>query len=153
MRTFVITLFFSFFFVCCQNPNEQLQKELTQLKTKLASAEKVIADFEKPQSGALVHEVYFNLKDDLSSEELQIFINEIKKLKGISVVKNLRFGQFKNLDDPRALKDYEMVMTMKFADQNGYAEYQGHPIHLALKKAAENVLAAPPATYDFILEQ
>ena len=152
MKIFVITLFFSFLFVCCQNPNEQLQKELTETKSKLESAEKVIAELNKPKTGFLVHEVYFNLKDDLTVEQQQTFLNDIKKLKDISVVKNLKVGNFENLNDPRALKDYEMVMTMEFKDKKAYAEYQSHAIHLALKKAAGEILEAPPATYDFILE-
>lgn len=152
MRYIVITLFFSFFLVCCHNPNHQLQDELKQTKEELEFVKLQIPNSGKMAKGFLVHEVYFNLKDNLTDDQKQSFLNQIKTLHQISEVKNLKIGKFEFLNDPRALKDYEMIMTMEFESKKAYVKYQSHPIHLELKKATANILAAPPSTYDFIVQ-
>jgi hypothetical protein len=95
----------------------------------------------------LVHVVYFDMKDDA---DVSAFITEIEKLRNIEEVQNLEVGTFKNLGDERALSQYELVMQMSFKDSAAYQIYQNHPIHLQLKAAAKSVVAAAPATYDFV---
>lgn len=136
--------------VGCQNPNPQLEKELSETKARLVAAKAALEKVKPSTNASLVHEVYFNLKDELTSNQKEEFYQSILKLKDIPVVKNLVVGDFKNLDDPRALADYEIKMSMEFLSEKEYAEYQAHPIHLSLKKVAGDIVAAPPATYDFI---
>jgi hypothetical protein len=124
-----------------QGANEEListKKALLEAETKIAALE---------AEGDLVHVVYFDMKDDA---DVSAFITEIEKLRNIEEVQNLEVGTFKNLGDERALSQYELVMQMSFKDSAAYQIYQNHPIHLQLKAAAKSVVAAAPATYDFV---
>ena len=134
MKNLFTLLLLLSFLVACQDPNPQLEKELSETKARLEAAKGALQKL-NPTETPLVHEVYFNLKDDLTSEQAESFYQEILKLKGIPVVQNLIVGDFKNLDDPRAFSDYEIKMSMEFMNEKEYADYQEHPIHLALKKA------------------
>lgn len=149
MKNLITLLLLISILVSCQNANPQLEKELSETKARLVAAKAALEKI-NPSTASLVHEVYFNLKDDLTSAQKEAFYQNILKLKDIPVVKNLVIGDFKNLADPRALADYEVKMSMEFSNEKEYAEYQAHPIHLSLKKMAGDVVAAPPATYDFI---
>ncbi len=149
MKNLIILLLLISFLTSCQNPNPQLEKELSETKARLVAAKAALEQV-NPTTASLVHEVYFNLKDDLTSKQKEEFHQSILKVKNIPGVQNLVIGDFKNLNDPRALADYEIKMSMDFQSEKEYAEYQAHPIHLSLKKAAGNIVAAPPAIYDFI---
>jgi len=149
MKNLITLLLLISFLASCQDPNPQLAKELSETKARLVAAKSAI-DQLNPTNASLVHEAYFNLKDDLTTAQKEEFYQSILKLKDIPGVQNLIVGDFKNLDDPRALADYEIKMSMEFQSEKEYAEYQAHPIHLSLKKMSSDLVAAPPATYDFI---
>ncbi len=150
MKNFIPILLLISIFVSCQNNNPQLEKELLETKARLAVANSALEKKNATAETSLVHEVYFNVKDDLTPAQIAQLHQDIFKLKDIPVVHNLVVGDFKNLNDPRALSDYEIKMSMEFIDEKEYLIYQAHPIHLALKKTAGDLLAGPPATYDFI---
>jgi len=149
MKNFITILLLFSFLASCQNQNLQLEKELSETKARLVAAKAALEKLNSTGT-SLVHEVYFNVKDDLTATQKESFYQSIIKLKDIPSVQNLVVGDFKNLDDPRALADYEIKMSMEFQSEKEYDEYQAHSIHLSLKKMASDILAAPPATYDFI---
>jgi len=139
---FVLTMLFSFF-GCQQNPNNQ---QLNDLKSELEKANKALTVLQSENDYALVHLVYFKLKEGANKTE---FIKEIEKLEAIEQVEDLQYGEFKDLGDARAMSQFDIAMRMGFDSEADYAAYQAHPIHLNLKKAVGAYLAAPPATYDF----
>lgn len=103
-------------------------------------------------SGKIKHLVLLDLKDGLSTQERATVLDAIENLVNIKSVENLQFGFFKDLNDDRALKDFELIMQMEFQNPEQYKIYQAHPIHLELKKALGSLLAGPPVTYDFTIE-
>lgn len=154
MKNQLLLLACIFLLGSCQN--QTAQNELAKLKTSLAEVKtnyensiKEISALKAPDSGELVHIVYFNIKSDADKP---VVIQNIKKLEGIPVLKNLDIGTFKDLNDSRALSDYTIIMQMNFANEVDYKTYQEHPIHLTVKKSLKNYLAGKPATYDYILE-
>ena len=94
----------------------------------------------------LVHLVWFKLKPDTDRAG---FIQRLKKLDEIDPVLNFEVGQFADLQDPRAMSDFQVAMQMAFKNEKDYQTYQSHPIHLDLKKRIGNDLAGPPVTYDY----
>ncbi len=136
-----------FVFACGQNASTST--EIEDLKQELKAAQATIQQMESSSKGRLVHVVYADLK---SNADKAAFIKEVEKLEAIEVVENLEIGTFKDVGDSRALSDYEVVFQMDFANEKEYQTYQAHPAHLALKKAVGEYLAAPPKTYDFILQ-
>ncbi len=150
MKNFITILLLSSIFASCQNPNPQLEKELSETKARLEAAKSALEKKNSTTETSLVHEVYFNLNDDLTPPQIGQVHQAILQLKEIPEVHNLIVGEFKNLNDPRALSNYEMKMSMEFIDEKEYSIYQSHQIHLALKKSIAGILAEPPITYDFI---
>ncbi len=126
--------------------NSALEKELVTTKQKLAEAEQSLGEANS-DNYPLVHVVYFQLKPDADQVKL---IESIQKLKDIEVLHDLEIGNFEDLKDQRALSDYQVMMSMAFKNAEDYAIYQAHELHLALKATAKDLLASPPATYDYL---
>lgn len=94
----------------------------------------------------LEHIVLINLKEDSLVQE---FYAEAKKLKKISCVKKFEFGIYEDLDDPKALADYDIIMKLSFDHEKDFREYQEHPIHKSSKEATKHLLGAPPVSYHY----
>jgi len=135
----------------CSDPDATLRKELDTAVFKIDMLEQQLKSKASAQSGDLVHIVYFNTKDDLNQKQQSTLIEDLNQLQGIQHIKSFALGHFKNLNDTRALSEYEIIMSMSFQDQESYQKYQDHPTHIALKGKLENYLAGPPATYDYTL--
>ena len=146
MKNFIFFIFLSSLTGCS---NSVVQEELVKVKNELATARTTIETLKSQieLEGELVHVVFFKLKQEANPDAL---ISEIKKLGAIKEVKDLEVGPFEDVGDARALSDYHIMMKMSFDDIEGYKIYQAHPIHLALKESAKMMLAAPPATFDFM---
>lgn len=126
------------------------QAELGRLKGELGEAKALIEKLQAEASkdgGKLVHIVYLKLKPEASIEEV---VEEIEKIGSIEQVHGLEIGTFEDLEDPRALSEYQVIFQMSFDSKEDYATYQAHPTHLGLKGNLKSVLAAPPATYDYL---
>lgn len=139
------------------------QTSCTEQEAALQEMKKVVADLQAEKkvlveeasdkhTGDLIHLVYFSLKPDLTENEIEMFKQELLKLKAISFLKDLEIGSFKNLGDSRAMDQFDLLMQMRFTSDENYQKYQAHPKHLELKKVAANYLAAPPVTYDYLIQ-
>ncbi len=149
MRLFILLLII--LLTSCANAT--LESELAVTKSALINTEAALkdanqqlADLQKAETGQLVHVVFFKVKEGTEAD----MITAIKKLEGIPVVKDLEVGTFENLNDPRALAEYNLMMEMSFTDKVAYEIYQKHPLHIALKENTKSFMVGPPATYDFI---
>jgi len=95
------------------------------------------------------HLVFLKLKEEVNKEEV---ISKIQNIKSIQGLKDLEIGLFKDLDDARAMSDYDLAFSMIFEEETDYQLYQDHPFHVELKNELKEFLAGPPVTYDFELE-
>jgi Stress responsive A/B Barrel Domain len=138
---------------CQQNPADE--QKIERLEMELAEAKQALAatatKAEEAQS-ALVHLVYLNTKADITPEAKARLTAAIARLAQIPVVKNLQSGRFKNMNDSRAMSDFDIAFQMDFKDSTAYVIYQTHPIHLELKAIAKELLEEPPVTYDYWTE-
>lgn len=98
------------------------------------------------QTGMISHLVFFNLHD---SANPAAFMNELRSLAAIDAIEGMNFGAFKDLNDPRAMSQYELVMEIICKNEKAYQSYQAHDLHQALKSKVGQYLAAPPAVYDY----
>ena len=73
-------------------------------------------------------------------------------MEAIPTLMKLEIGIFKDMNDSRALSNYEVAFQMNFANEAAYKAYQSHPLHIALKEKIGVYLDGQPATYDFILK-
>jgi hypothetical protein len=97
----------------------------------------------------LKHIVLFNLKDSLPEVSHDLFLQSMDQLSTIPEVIEFEWGKFAELEDPRALSEYEYIMRMGFENREAYKRYQNDSLHLRIKKKLRPFLAAPPATYDY----
>lgn len=134
----------------CKDPDAALRKELDTAVFKIDMLERQLSSKSMSESGDLVHLVYLNTQDNLTGEELGQLKEALNQLQGIEDLKSFNLGGFKDLKDERALSDYEVVMSMSFADEQAYQQYQAHPTHIALKSKLDRFLAGAPVTYDYI---
>lgn len=97
----------------------------------------------------LKHIVLFNLKDSLPEVSHDYFLQNMDLLSTIPEVIEFEWGKFAELEDPRALSEYEYIMRMGFENREAYKRYQQDSLHLEIKKKLIPFLAGPPATYDY----
>ena len=126
------------------------EDELSQTKNRLNQALADIDSLTNMQDlkGHLVHIVFLKLK---TKNDVDDVLHKLEKLNDISVVHNFLSGPFENLNDQRALLQYDLVMQMTFANIEDYNQYQYHPMHLKLREDIKPLLSAPPSTYDYII--
>lgn len=98
------------------------------------------------QNPPLTHLVFLDLKEGVDTGSV---IEEIKKMQEISSLDKLEIGTFKDLDDTRAMNQFEIVIYTQFCDSVQYTQYQEDPIHLNLREYLKDRLAGPPVTYDY----
>lgn len=134
----------------CKDPDAALRKDLDTAVFKIDMLERQLSSNTISKSGDLVHHVYLNVKDDLTADQMSQLKEALNQLQGIEQIKSFILGEFKDLKDERAFSDYEIVLSMSFADEEAYETYQAHPTHVALKSKLDSYLAAAPATYDYI---
>ncbi len=142
----------------CGNESEKLRAQAEEQRALAENAqrlaEKKLAEvmaLREENGGVLNHLVMLNLKDGLTTEEKTPLMAELEKLGGIQGVLGYEVGSYKELDDPRALSDYELVLKMAFRSQEDYKVYQQDSTHLAVRASLKPFLAGPPATYDFVI--
>lgn len=150
-NTFKLLIFAILIFPACNQADLQQQLDACQLelneKNELLEEAQKTHDQDDPR---LVHTVYLNVKDDITDQEKQELISGIKVLADIPGVYHFKTGTFRDLGDQRALSEYEVVLQMEFMGEKDYRKYQQDSVHLNFKKSVGHLLAAPPATHDFI---
>ena len=72
------------------------------------------------------HSVVFRLKHARGSQEEKSFLSAAMKLAAIPGVKNLEC-----LEQVSSKNSFEFALSMEFADQNTYDNYNTHPDHTA----------------------
>ena len=76
-----------------------------------------------------VHSVYFWLKDDLTSEQKETFLQGLKSLTTIESVRQSFTGVPAPTNRPVIERSYSYVLIVAFDDQEGYDLYQDHQTH------------------------
>ena len=83
-------------------------------------------------TGTIVHSVYFWLKEGITAEEEQDFLNFFQELRKVPTVQTLQYGKPASTN-PRDVVDnsfqYNLLVTFKSMDDIN--TYETHPIHLA----------------------
>ena len=79
----------------------------------------------------LIHTVIFWLKNDLSEDQKNIFINEVKTLGEISSVEDFHLGKPAATPKRPVVEDsYDFAITVVLKDMVAHDDYQTDPIHL-----------------------
>ena len=95
------------------------------------------------------HLVFLNIKDSLYKDSKKHLIDQINSLALIPYVRSFDVGSFYELDDKRAMREYELILDMSFDSEEDYEAYQESPEHLAVKSELKPSLQSPPLVYDY----
>lgn len=76
-----------------------------------------------------IHCVYFWLKDNLTPEQKEAFLQGAKSLTTIETVKQGYIGVPAPTDRPVIERSYSYALIVIFDDQEGHDLYQAHEIH------------------------
>jgi hypothetical protein len=76
-----------------------------------------------------IHAVYFWLRPDLSSAELDKFGNGLESLHAIEQVRDGYIGRPAPTDRPVIERGYSRALVLVFPNQAAHDAYQTHPVH------------------------
>ncbi len=125
-----LTILSSAFFSCDQS---DYTAEIESLKNKLETAEKKIADAEAnaAQKPALIHTVFFWLKEGISEEEKAKFLAGVQSLSKIEHIQTFYTGPSAGTEDRDVVDhSYDTALICQFKDVKDQEAYQVDPIHL-----------------------
>ncbi len=101
----------------------------------------------------LIHQVYFSLKSNLESDELDQFMEGLKKLGTIEVVKDILVEKRENVgDEARALIEFDIMMQLTFDNQTALKQYAKNNFHATIKREIGGFLTKPPMTFDYVVD-
>ena len=147
MKSYLIISLISFALISCGDCPVKKELESSQNQVNIANERIDYLESQLNRSGELTHIVLFDIKE---GHDMNMVFAQMQKLSEIPGVKNFSFGPYKDLGDSRAASQYEMALSMTFADSTAYKLYQTHPIHLSAQSATRESLAGPPMSYDYI---
>ncbi|SFS82858.1 Dabb family protein [Sphingobacterium wenxiniae] len=83
------------------------------------------------QSGLIFHSVYFWLKEDITAEEEQDFLNFFEELRAVPGVRTLHFGK-PAATTPRPVVDnsFQYCLLVTFDNLEAINTYEIHPLHI-----------------------
>ncbi len=76
-----------------------------------------------------VHAVYFWLRDDLTAEEAEQFVEGVRTLRDIEAVQHGWVGVPAPTDREIIDRSYSYALVLVFADRTAHDVYQVHPVH------------------------
>lgn len=101
-------------------------------------------------SGNIKHLVFLSVKMNVNLDSLK---RELNKLSMINSVNNFQVGIFKDLNDPKSLSDFELVLEMNFNTEQDYHNYQSDSLHLILIEKTRHLMDGPPKSFDYMIEK
>ena len=132
MKTAFTVLLFSFFLSCSYNYESK--------------------NYSGYDSGCLVHTVVLDLNPELEKERISEIVDLLSSLGKIKQTKGLTVSKMANTDDPRAKKDYDLILQMAFKSEKDLANYSTNPSHLEIRSLIKDDLADVPIVYDYWVE-
>jgi hypothetical protein len=77
----------------------------------------------------LIHNVYFWLTDDISTDQRHMFKEKLTALKNITAAEAVYVGTPAGTDRPVVDRSYDYALTVVFKDIEAHDRYQEDPLH------------------------
>ncbi|MFT4666621.1 MAG: hypothetical protein ACI9XB_003587 [Gammaproteobacteria bacterium] len=132
MKNNFLFLAITFLLSSC-NDNSQFTEKLSSLEQELA-ATKIELTKIKPTPAylpGLIHNVFFWLKSDLTTEQKSAFLAGVKSLEKAATVKSCYIGPPASTEKREVVDNsFSYALLLHFDDEAGQNAYQVDPIHL-----------------------
>ncbi len=152
-----LILFLLSIFACKQETSSSSENEIEAKIEKIIKENKLLKiqndRLLKVNNAQLSHLVFFDIKEDISTAQLEFITEEFNKLGQIDGVQNFHLGEFEDIGDNRALTNREMIISMRFLNFDDFYSYQKDEKHFAIKKAVAPYLDQLPLSYDYMIKK
>lgn len=146
----VILVSIIIFSSCHSVDDNQVALEASQAVIK--ELQEKINRIEDRPSKILTHDVYFDLKDDLSEADISRFETGLRSLSKVDAAKALKVGRGADTGDKRLVSNYDFVLSMYFESQKDLEKYANDEFHLGVRKEIGPMLEKAPVVYDSWVE-
>ena len=92
------------------------------------------------------HLVFLDVKREVNLDSLIIELYHLSKLESVS---SFSIGKYKELNDLKAMSDYELILDMTFTNKKTYLSYQSDSLHQTMISKSMKCMAGPPASFDY----
>ena len=130
-----------------QNP--KLNTEISKSNIKPASKNE---ESSAGDEAGIHHIIFFDIKDNMSENQLDFLTTNLLKLGEIESVKHFQLGEYEDVGDERALEGRERIIKMRFNSIEDFYAYQNDEKHFEIKKVIGPYLAKNPMTYDYTVQ-
>ncbi len=96
----------------------------------------------------LKHIVLLDLKQSCTPEEEELVLSRLSTLDQIEGVYHLSVSRRTETEDPRALQDYDVMLSMEFESIEKLMAYAVDEHHLAIRKSLASYVASAPRVID-----
>ncbi len=96
----------------------------------------------------LKHIVLLDLKETCTAEEEALIVLRLTSLSRIEGVHNLSVSRRTETEDPRALEDYDVMLSMEFESIEKLKAYAVDEHHLAIRKSLATYVDSAPRVID-----
>ena len=142
MKTSIIFyLAFSLFLFSGCLQNEKKPKENVASNIKTGSQYKL-----------LIHNVFLDLKDNVSADDKIKAIEQLKSLSAIDNVVKLYAGPKAETGDTRLYKNYDLALHVTFKSLDDLKKYDKNEHHAKVRRQLKSLLAGPPLVFDYWTE-
>lgn len=136
--------------LACQTSHgdEVLFKELALAKEEISQLKDELSNKGAMPQKVLTHTLYFNLKKDLTEEQIKTFEDGLRSLSKIETAKGVKVGKTAETEDKRLISDYDYVLTMYFENEEDLQMYSHNDFHLKVRAEVGPMLEKAPIVYD-----
>ncbi|MFY0673305.1 MAG: Dabb family protein [Bacteroidia bacterium] len=145
LQIVVFVAIFIFTLGCKQNAidlNKKVDKE--ELNSELEASE--------IPAKLLMHDVYLNLKDSVTEDEISFALDQLKRLDTLESTLWVHAGKKADTGDSRLNKDYDLALHVVFTSLENLKIYDADPTHADVRTQLKNLLAGPPIVFDYWTE-
>ncbi len=96
----------------------------------------------------IIHTICLNLINPIALNDKNFVIKEIKKLNSIKEIIHLEISEFIDVDDPRTIKECQLMVSVKFKNKRDLQRYQENDIHRQVIKSTSLFMVSPPMIFD-----
>lgn len=96
----------------------------------------------------LRHIVLLDLKDSCTPVDKELVISRLKSLDSIEGVYNLSVSFRTETEDPRAIQDYDVMLSMEFETLDQLKAYSIDEHHIAVRKSLAAYMSRAPEVLD-----
>ncbi len=122
-------------------------------KNEVIDAETTITEVtESTPEHYLMHDVFLDLKDSITENEIAFAIEQLKRLEQLETVHWVHVGKRAETGDARLDSKYDLALHVVFKSLDDLHVYDKDLTHADVRAQLKDLLAGPPVVFDYWTE-